>query len=236
MTNDPGIAGNRILAGIVADGGEPPVTVFDLVSLPADRVLCEPGATPGEIYFPVSGLVSALAVSVAGAEVEAATVGREGIVGFPLFGGLSVSPFRLSVTIEGAAFRVSHSELVRRMSPRPNFESRLDGFRLRFAAQIAQTLLCNSLHTIVQRCCRWLLSASDRTASPSLPITHERLAELLGVRRPTVSEAIRNLVDRGLLEAARSKILIRDRPGLQAAACPCFAEGVASFDPVSEPL
>lgn len=228
--NNPGLSGNRLLAGIIADGGEPPVTVFDLVSLPADRVLCDAGAMPAEIYFPVSGLISAMAVSLAGLAVEAASVGREGIVGLPLFGGLRVSPFRLSVTIEGEAFRISHADLVRRMSTRPTIESHLEGYRVRFGAQIAQTLLCNSLHTIVERCCRWLLGASDRSASLSLPITHIRLAELLGVRRSTVTVAIRELVDRGLIEAARGNISIRDRSALEAAACPCFAEGGALFD------
>lgn len=234
MTNHATLDGNQFLAGITAHGVEPLVTVFDLVSLRADHILCEVNATPSDVYFPISGLVSVMAVSSKEMAVEATSVGREGIVGLPLFGGENVSPFRLSITIGMEAFRIPHAEFMRRMSSDAMLVAHVDDYRRRFGSQIARTLVCNSLHSVIQRCCRWLLRAADQTASPSLSITQERLSHLLGVRRPTITDAIRDLADRGLIEPTRGNTSIRDRVGLEAAACSCFAEEKASIRNLSE--
>jgi CRP-like cAMP-binding protein len=179
------------------------------------------------VYFPISGMISTLAVSADGAEVEAVAVGREGIAGLPLVGQSDTSLFRVSVTLESKAFRMSFEHLTDLAGANDAIAARLDEYRLMTAAQVGRTLVCNSLHRIPQRSSRWLLAASQRTGRSVLPVTQDRISQLLGVRRPTVTDAIQGFVAKGFLEVVRGRIAIRNRAGLEEAACACLADELA---------
>jgi CRP-like cAMP-binding protein len=85
-----------------------------------------------------------------------------------------------------------------------------------------QGVACNGLHSVEQRCCRWLLSTQDRTGTPELEITHDFLAQMLGVRRASVSDVLRPLQDEGMIRASRGKVTIIDAKRLTSASCECY--------------
>ena len=91
-----------------------------------------------------------------------------------------------------------------------------------FLAQVSQAVACNGLHSVHQRCCRWLLMTQDRAHSDVFPMTHEFLAEMLGVRRSTVSEVLEPFQAEGLIRYSRGKCTVLDREGLKAGACECY--------------
>jgi CRP-like cAMP-binding protein len=224
MTTHSQLLGNRFLSGAFAAGINLPVTMFDFTELPAERVLYESGRPIRDVYFPMTGLISALAVSSENTTVEAASVGREGIVGLPVFGRLPISSLRYSVTIASTALRVAYSELLGLAASQPLLQTRLDEYVRWFCEEVTRTLLCNTLHPVIPRCSRWLLGAAARASADRLSITHGQISELLGVRRPTVTDALRFLSGRGLIETVRGRIVVRDRAGLEAIACGCFTE------------
>jgi len=93
-----------------------------------------------------------------------------------------------------------------------------------FIKQVAQGVACNGLHTVQQRCCRWLLMTRDRSEGDTLPMTHEFLSHMLGVRRSSITEVLQPLGEKGLLRNFRGKVVIQDRAGLEALACECYAK------------
>ena len=95
-------------------------------------------------------------------------------------------------------------------------------YQVAFVAQVMQGVACNGLHSIGQRCCRWLLTTQDRLGSYELEITHEFLAQMLGVRRASVTDVLRPLQEDGLIRAQRGKVTILDPKGLASASCECY--------------
>ena len=99
-----------------------------------------------------------------------------------------------------------------------------------FLSQITQSVACNGLHSVSQRCCRWLLMTQDRVEGDSLPLTHEFLAMMMAVRRPGVTETLNALQDQGLITNGRGAIKIENRKGLEAAACDCYRAVVKEYE------
>jgi len=193
------------------------------VSLAQGEVLYEPGATIDTIYFPQSGvLISLLIVARNGNAVEATTVGREGAVGLHGALGRRHSFTRASTQI-GGTFSIIRTlrfeQIVDGSAPIRELISRYTEVLLAEAQQVAA---CNALHDASSRLSRWLLQTADRIGNDNLPLTQEYLAEMVGVRRTTITLLARAMQVRGLIRYRRGHITILDRKELGACACECY--------------
>jgi CRP-like cAMP-binding protein len=192
------------------------------VALNHGAVLFEAGEPIRSVYFPDGGLVSVL-VPLEGEKVaEVAAVGREGMVGLPVFLGADAHPHRAIVQAPGSALRLPAEALRAAVRRSPALGERLLRYVDAFLAQVSQSAVCNCSHPVPKRYCRWLLMAQDRLGFDRLPFTQKSLALMLTVRLASVSEATTALEHAGLIRYRRRDLHILDRPGLEAAACDCY--------------
>ena len=195
-------------------------------------VLEAPEAAISQVCFPEPGMISVMARTPIGVQAEVGAIGPEGMTGVPLLHGLDSWPHETVVQIpcralciEAAAFRAVLAEC------RP-LHDRLLRYAQVFAVQLAQGSLCNSRFTIEQRLARWLLMCHDRTDREDLPLTHELLSLMLGVRRAGVTTALRNLNDAGAVKTRRGGIGIRDRSRMRAIAGDAYGVPEAEYERV----
>jgi CRP-like cAMP-binding protein len=191
-------------------------------SLPQGLVLTESGDEVDQIYFPQAGMLSLLAVLRDGKAIETATVGREGVVGAMAGLGLYKSLVRVVVQMPTSCTKIaaphfrtvaSGSDAVRNLCIRYNEV---------LLSQARVTAACNALHSIEARFCRWLLQSADRAASETVPLTQEFLAEMLGVRRTSVTEVASKVQASGAITYSRGVIKILDRAALLRTSCECY--------------
>jgi CRP-like cAMP-binding protein len=175
-----------------------------------------------DVYFVREGVTSVLADRQAGGVVEIGTIGNEGFVGLPLLHGVDRLPFRVIVQVEGDAWRLDAVVFRRLVDERPAFRARLLLFAQFYTIQLGQSVACNRLHTVEERCARWLLMTHDRVRGDHFTLTHEFLAFMLGVRRAGVSVALGVLQRQGMITSSRSHVTVLDRERLEAAACDCY--------------
>jgi CRP-like cAMP-binding protein len=192
------------------------------VSLAVKQVVYEAGSRIDYVYFPLDCVLSAVSVMQDGGMIEVATVGNEGGVGLPPILQPGISPNRIFAQIAGDAVRVEATVLKAEADRDPELNDLLVRYGLAFFAQVSQSVACNGLHHLEQRCCRWLLMTQDRLQSDDVPLTHEFLGIMLGVRRAGVTEALKLLRAQGLLNYRRGIIRIEDRKGLEAKSCECY--------------
>ena len=204
-------------------------SMSELVSLERHSVLVEPDEPIRYVYFPESCVTSFIKVLSDNRRIEVGTAGTEGMSGLPVFLGASAMPVLCIVQVAGAARRL-RAEALRELT---RSESALHGILQRYAQyvfdQAAQSVACNWLHGINERCARWLLMTHDRVPGDQFEITHEYLAAMLGARRAGVSEAAETLQKAGLIRYRRGKMIIVDRAGLEQASCECYASDRADY-------
>jgi CRP-like cAMP-binding protein len=193
------------------------------VELEQHRTLYEPHTKLKFIYFPNRGLISLVVVLKNGKTVEAGIVGKEGASGTALSVGVNQSPLREIVQISGDGFRIKSSVFQKLLSVLPDARKALNRYVVLLGMQVSQTAACNRLHEIEQRLARWLLMAEDSAATPTLGITHDFLATMLGTDRPSVTLAAGLLQKAGLIEYGRGAVRITNRPQLEEFACECYS-------------
>jgi CRP-like cAMP-binding protein len=196
---------------------------LQFVDLPHHLTLHQPHQTVRFAHFPNAGLISLVVELKDGRTVEAGLLGNEGASGMPAVLGLSRSPLREIVQIEGDAFRVRVNALRELLPSTPVLQATLNRYAAGLAMQVAQTAACNRLHKIEERLCRWLLIAQDRIDSGIVPITHDFLATMLGTDRPSVTVAAGMLQREGIIEYTRGSVRILNRKKLEWFACECYA-------------
>ena len=174
------------------------------------------------VFFPDSGVVSVVAVYADGSIIEMATIGREGCTGVQAIFGAKTSSVRLLVQIPGSAAKMSRAAFTRAMESMPSFRSLMYAYVQAFLEQVMVSVACNGAHSLKQRLARWLLMMRDRSDDDALQITQNLLAEMLGVQRPTITNAARELERAGLIERGRRQVTILDRQGLTEASCECY--------------
>jgi CRP-like cAMP-binding protein len=186
--------------------------------------LGEAGQRIDEVHFPVDAVVSILTRMDDGPSVEIATIGNEGVVGLTVaWGGDAMNPRELAtvqapgevVSMDAGAFR---AELQRQGA----LASLVERYTLAFFSQVSQQVACNGLHSVEQRCARWILLTHDRVGVDEFPMTHEFLAQMLGVRRASVTVTAGILQRAGFVEFRRGRATVVDREGLEGAACECY--------------
>jgi CRP-like cAMP-binding protein len=214
---------NTVLAGL--EEGALAALLPDLseTPLPAGQVLHEPGREVSEVYFPLLGVVSVLADLGEDQVVEAATIGREGMVGISVYLGAAAPTERSLVQVPGRSLSMSAENLREHLA---DVDGPLTAMLRRSAqalfTQVARNAACNRVHTVRQRAARWLLTTADRMDSPDFELTQHFLAQMLAVRRTSVSEVAQSLAEDGCLTYTRGRITITDRPRLQTHACNCY--------------
>lgn len=193
------------------------------VPLKQGTILCEQGELIDQVYFPDSGMVSIVVVLSEGEKsVETATVGREGAVSAVAGLGERKATARAVVQVAGKARRLAARQLQLAVRQSPALRDCIIRYQEMLLHQAQQSTACNALHEARPRLCRWLLQTRDRLDSDTIALTQEFLAQMLGVRRTTVTELARGLQSKGLVRYKRGKIEILDRSGLEECACECY--------------
>lgn len=227
---DDELRGNAILAALPAKELKHIARGIDVVDAEIRTQVHQPGGAVRDVYFPLGAVFSMVGMAGERALVEVATIGREGMVGLPVFLGTGSTPHATYCQIAGPAAKVSSDHLRAVLADDGALHAALSRFTQATMVQIAQNVVCNSSHHATLRAARWLLTTGDRVGCDKFLLTQEFLGQMLGVRRPTVSETARQLQADGLIRYTRGQITITDRPGLQQAACACYAIVKAEFD------
>ena len=195
---------------------------LEFLSMPHQLSLYEPNDPLEFVYFPNAGMVSLVIETEDGRTVEVGEVGKEGFAGIPAAVGMRKSQVREVVQIAGDGFRVRVDELQRALRSSPQLQQMLIRYAATHWLETAQTAACNRLHNIEQRFARWLLTTQDRVDSPTLAITQDFLATMLGTDRPTVSLAAGTLQKKGIIKWTRGEVQILNRAKLEKCACECY--------------
>jgi len=200
------------------------------LDLPAGKTLCEPHSRMQYAYFPTSAIISLLHVGTDGASTEIAMIGSEGLVGVTLVMGGATTTSRVMVQSKGRIYRLRCEVLADEFGRGGALQQLLLRFTNALLTQISQVAVCNRRHSIDQQLCRWLLLSLDRLGSDELTMTHEVLANTLGVRREGITEAARKLHNVGLINYRRGRITVIDRVGVEAYCCECYSVVRGEYD------
>jgi len=226
----PARTANRILAALPAAEYRMIRPLLERVVLEEGDVLRKPRARIRYVYFPESGVVCLINRLINGTVMEVGLIGREGAVGALSVLGTKAYAGEAIVQMPGSALRIRADILQSDATICPQLRALLMRFIQALFAQIVQSAACNGRHKIPERMARWLLMAHDRTDADVLPLSHELLAMMLGVRRPGVTHAMGALRKAGLIESRRGRITILNRAGLETAACECYQAVKDEYD------
>lgn len=174
------------------------------------------------VYFPDCAVISFVSRLESGEMLEVGLVGRDGLAGTAVFPGITTMSCDGVVQIPGLARRMSADVLRSELLTNEQLYSAIGKFAQTLLVRSMQMSVCNMFHPVEQRCIRWLLTVSDLTVQDKIPLTHELLAAMLGVHRPTVTLVIRSLHRAGLVDEGRGQITIRERARLAEACCECY--------------
>jgi CRP-like cAMP-binding protein len=213
---------NRLLAKLSRDDFDLLAPYLVLEQLAQGTILAETNEEIGQVYFPISGMISLVVVMNDGKAIETATVGRDGVFGSSAGFGLYRSRVRSVVQIQTSALRISAPQFRKAVSASKGLTALCISESEMLLAQARITAACNALHKIEARFARWLLQTSVITDSDIITLTQEFLSEMLGVRRTSVTEVASKLQSAGIISYSRGVIRIIDRHALEAASCECF--------------
>lgn len=194
-----------------------------LVSLSRGELLHRPSEEIHDLYFPTTCMISITITMGEGRTVEAGAIGRREVVGINAFmGGRETTQTAYIVQIPGDALRIAAAPLNEEFNRNTEMRDVMLKYTQAMIAQISQNVGCNRIHGIDERCARWLLEVRARVETDEFPLTHEFIAEMLGVRRAGVTESALRLKEQGLIEYTRGHVQITDVQGLEAASCECY--------------
>jgi CRP-like cAMP-binding protein len=215
---------NRLLMALPPEDYRRISAELQLRPLRAREVLAKRDELLTTVYFPSRSLCSLMLTMSGGAASEIVVVGSEGMIGLEAAFGVrrAMCDAAVQVAGDGSAHAMNVDAFRREMDLRGALYANVSAYRVAWLSFITQSVACNGLHAVTDRCCRWLLHAQDRLATDAFPLTHELLSIMLGVRRPTVTLIVNDLVRRGIIRTARGTIEIVDRRELEARSCECY--------------
>jgi CRP-like cAMP-binding protein len=215
---------NLLLCGLPADAYDRLVPDLRTIPTKSKQILHRADEPIDYVYFLNDGIASITALLRSGRMVEAATVGHEGVVGIEAM--LSEAPVSVGESMiqvpATSAEMLSVAAFRRELAQHGAFAAMMGRYAQTVIAQMMHVAACNALHSVEERCCRWLLMTHDRVRQDTLTLTHEFLSSMLGVHRPSVSTVAASLQSAGLIRCTHGHITIVDRPGLERAACECY--------------
>ncbi len=221
---------NRLLAALDKVEFERLQPDLELMSLSLGQVIYESGTQMTHVYFPTDCIISLLYLMENGSTAEIGVTGYEGVVGIALFMGGQTTPNRAVVQSAGNAYKMSAKSLQAEFIKGGTFQQSLLRYTQALITQISQTAVCNRLHSVEQQLCRWLLLSYDRLHSDKLVMTHNLIANMLGVRREGITLAAKQLQERGVISYVRGTITLLDRPKLEATVCECYQVVKSEYD------
>jgi CRP-like cAMP-binding protein len=220
---------NRVLAALSDEDLGALRPFLEEVALPHAMILERAGQVIEHVYFPLTGLASTLAVNINGERSEVSLYGRDGMTGSSVINGTDRSLLETTMQIPGHGLRVERGRLQGLMREHRSMHDLFLLFSEARVAQMSQTALSNARHSIEERLARWLLMSHDRVDGDELPLTHEFLAIMLGVRRAGVTTALHILEGQHLIRSTRGLVTVRDRDGLKATAGAAYGAPEAEY-------
>jgi CRP-like cAMP-binding protein len=230
MAPTPRAESNWLLAALSDDVYASVSAACETVPVLYKEILIEPHVPMEYVYFALSGCLSVVTVMKNGSSVEVGTIGWEGLCGISLLNGIAEVPTQCIVQLEGSVKRVPRDTFARLLDEHDELRALLRRYSQVWTDQVGRAGSCNGVHSVEQRCARWLLITHDRVESNQLPLTQEFLGVMLGVRRASVTVAACALQRAGLINYKRGKIIVLDRAGLEGASCECYAAMRDSYD------
>jgi CRP-like cAMP-binding protein len=221
---------NRLLAALPQQDRTQMTAKCDRIHLLAGESLYESGGPIQFVYFPTGSFASLLASTDRTSRLEVALIGAEGMLGMSSMLEVGTAPFHVLVQGSGSAWRMEIGEFRRQVRARPALASRLARYLYVQTLDLGQMVACTRFHLLEPRLARWLLMMGDRARNDHFDVTQKLMSFMLGVRRAGVTLAATSLQKRELISYHRGKIVIRDRRGLERAACSCYAIARESYD------
>jgi CRP-like cAMP-binding protein len=226
---------NRILGSLQQPMLEDLLPELEPVDLTLRQVIYKVDAPVTNLYFVERGLVSLVKTMKDGRTVEIGAVGIEGVTGSNSLFGVNNALLESVVQIPGTALRINRDSLLSKMARNEVLRDMLIRYTHFSVSGIAQTAACNRLHSLEERCCRWLLIAHDSAQSDTFPLTHEFLALMLGTQRSGLSLIAKVLQMAGYIRYSRGQVTVKDRAGLEATSCECYRTLRVQADRVFRP-
>jgi CRP-like cAMP-binding protein len=223
---------NKLLDGLPTHLRIHLVKACELVNIHFGSILCEAECPLEYAYFPVTGFISLVSVVKDHKPLEMNLIGNEGMLGATLSLGVIKAPLRALVQGSGSALRISAAHLLHELRIAPMLTLKLHQYVYVLLAQLAQSAACIHFHEIEPRLARWLLMTQDRTESNQLHLTQEFLADMLGVRRSSITIAAGALQARKIIHYSRGEIIILDRSGLEKSTCECYQATIRDYEEV----
>jgi CRP-like cAMP-binding protein len=229
-TNPLQAPSNGVLSGLPQIDLEKLLPRMERCALDRRQIVIEANEPIRYVHFPLSGVVSLIIGTVNGATLEVAMVGNEGVVGLPILFGTESTPISAVVQVPGEALRMGAPAFRAEVETYGALVRNLHLHAQALLFQIAQSTACTHHHSVSQRCARWLLTAHDRVGDDEFALTQEALAQMLGVRRASVSAAAARLQELGLIRYRRGNVTLVDRVALEQASCECHRIVKAEYD------
>lgn len=230
MNTTHGFRKNHLLASLPTEELTRLNSKLELIHLQTGQTLCDPGTPIGHVYFPTTAIISLLYQLDDGSLAETAVIGNEGIVGIALFMGGETTLNQAVVQSPGHAYRMKGQLLKAEFNRAGALQRTVMRYTQALLWETAQTLVCVRHHSLDQQLCRWLLRRFDRLSVKHLSMSQEAIANVLGVRRASISELAIILRKEGLIEYERGRISLLDRAGMEERTCECYAATRDEFD------
>jgi len=211
---------NAILIGLEGPEIDAVTSGGSLVHLSVRHPIYLPGEQITDVYFPIDCVLSVVSRMKDGAQIEVGTIGREGVSAIPLLLGATTSLNECYCQVPGTAVKID-AALFQSLKLKV-FRHLIDRYVQAYVNMLGQLAACNRLHSVYERCARWLLMTQDRVESANIKLTHEYLAMMLGTQRSGVTIAAGTLQNAGFISYAQGVITILDRDGLENASCECY--------------
>lgn len=220
---------NRLIASLPRSERERLLAGCDPVDLVFGTILCEPDRPYREVYFPLNGFISLVEAVRGHAPLEMCLIGNEGMLGATMILGVPAVPLRAIVQGAGSAWRMSAQQFQRELTDSPHLRRALGRYVYVVMTQLSQTAACTYFHEVRPRLARWLLMTHDRAHADHFHLTHQFIADMLGVQRSAITIAAGALQKKKLIRYVRGEISILNRRGLEDASCECYASVVKSY-------
>jgi CRP-like cAMP-binding protein len=230
MKNEPAVGvRNRLLRRLQSREYARLRPHFKDVVFESGQIVYEARSQIDFVYFPHNCVLSAVTI-LDGSGIEVGTIGNEGAAGLTAFIGPSISPHRMIAQVPGDGVRIAAAVLEEEARNNRQLHGLLLQHHQAFLTQLSQTVACNGLHSLLKRCCRWLLMTHDRVGKGELQLTNEFLSFMLGVRRQGVTETLQALQEQRLIANSRGTVTIVNRAGLEATSCECYRIVVEEYN------